>query len=259
MKIIHRASLAIRLNDIGFKTSVKGAVILFNNEQKPYVLKSDGNYVFYDLEPMNYKVSVECNGYVDLEFEVNIRENEVKQVMFDMSYSTKNSSILSIPRFNFKLKQKELSNVMINVILMDSTNLKIIEPAPKNSEMVKLNLEDDKSLILQNYICLSKTAKTKMFLMGYDASTKSYILNEPLSEDINENFKIYTCWDLKTNSDGSIIIPYVNRFMKDMEKINFLFSFNEIRRKGTVITEKYERNNKEMMINTRKTKKELNF
>ena len=99
MRIIHQAALVFMLKDIYSKTPVTNAVILCDGKQNPYTRKDDGYYVFSDLYPKEYDISIRCKGYAPLDFPVKLRENETLVIHKNMSYSADNENLRNVTRF----------------------------------------------------------------------------------------------------------------------------------------------------------------
>ena len=73
MRVIYRASLVFLLRDIYSKMPVTNASILCGGKQNPYTRKKSGHYVFSNLYPGKYNISITCKVYNSLNFDVEIR------------------------------------------------------------------------------------------------------------------------------------------------------------------------------------------
>ncbi len=219
MRVIHKASLVFLLKDIYYKAPIVTASILCNGKQNPYTRKRDGYYVFSDLYPMDYDISISCKGYTDINFSVKLKENETKVMTFDMPYTADNSNLTRLTRFELTLyngKKKILNHDVSFKLKNNISFIKLIEPISAGNEEMKLNLEEFTSGIIgQKYIYKIGKKKQEIEISGYDSDKKCYTLKEPLSEDLREGGRFYPIWNLKTDGAGRLIMPLISQFMKD--------------------------------------------
>ena len=223
MRVIHRAALVFMLKDIYSKMPITNAVILCNGKQNPYTRKKDGYYVFSNLYPMDYEISISAKGYTDLNFNVTLRENETQVHHYDMSYSVDNENLTHLTRFEITVshKKERLKNTEIKLVLKNEAKfMKVIEAAQAGTDELKLNLDMTPSLIGQNYIYEFKKQKIEFSIWGYDNEKKVYTLKNPLENDVEPGGKIYPFWNLKTDSLGRITMPIISQFMTE-SKIDF--------------------------------------
>lgn len=223
MRVIHRAALVFMLKDIYSKMPITNAVILCNGKQNPYTRKKDGYYVFSNLYPMDYEISISAKGYTDLNFNVTLRENETQVHHYDMSYSVDNENLTHLIRFEITVshKKERLKNTEIKLVLKNEAKfMKVIEAAQAGTDELKLNLDMTPSLIGQNYIYEFKKQKIEFSIWGYDNEKKVYTLKNPLENDVEPGGKIYPFWNLKTDSLGRITMPIISQFMTE-SKIDF--------------------------------------
>lgn len=218
MRVIHRAALVFMLKDIYSKMPITNAVILCNGKQNPYTRKKDGYYVFSNLYPMDYEISISAKGYIDLNFNVTLRENETQVHNYDMSYSVDNESLTHLTKFEITVshKKERLKDTEVKLVLKNEAKfMKVIEAAQAGTDELKLNLDMMPSLIGQNYIYEFKKQKNEFFIWGYDNEKKVYTLKNPLENDIEPGGKVYPFWNLKTDSLGRITMPIISQFMTE--------------------------------------------
>ena len=180
MRVIHKASLAFLLKDIYSKMPVSNAVILCNGKQNPYTHKKSGHYVFSNLYPGEYQISISCKGYNDLNFPVILRENETKEIVSDLSYSVDNQDMMRITRIEAECRhgKKLLKNAGVRLRLKNELSfLKLIEPTPQGSDVLKLNVEMITGLLGQNYVYEFKN-KCEKFSFGVTTKKKRRIFQE---------------------------------------------------------------------------------
>lgn len=247
------------LSDIVTRSPVMNAVILCNGKQNPYTRNDAGYYIFSDLSPSNYEITISANNYVDLKMHVELKPNQTQQFNLDMSYSSVGNLIYNLPRFEFLFKKgKELAvgTEAVITLLNAVESLKIIQTVKKGDQVVTLNISNDKNLTPQRYIYkavdtgeLEKEEKegkkeesdgekegkeitAKLFLLGYDAVLGGYILKEPTNEKLPKNGKFNVYWKLKADDHGKITVPFMERFMKDKElefEVSFLDKIKKIK------------------------------
>ncbi len=218
MRIIYKASLVFLLKDIYSKIPITTAIILCNGKQNPYTRKSDGHYVFSNLYPGDYDISIICKGHTDLNFSVNLKENETKVMSFDMPYTVDNPNLTNLTRFEITVYENKEPAADSDVMLKLKNNmgfLKLIEPLEPGNNEIKLNVDMLSGIIGQKYIYKVKRKEHEIFIFGYDQEKKCYILKEPLNEKIETDGKFYPVWDLKTDYLGRVIMPLMSQFMKD--------------------------------------------
>lgn len=221
MRLLHKASLVFLLKDVYSKYPVISAVILCNGKQNPYTRKNDGYYVFSNLNPGNYDIEISCKGYTDIKFLTELKENETKIMNFDMSYTSDNVNLSHVKRFDMTLKNKEQSfnDTEVTLELKNAASfLKLIEPAEAGAQEVKLNMEEMiVGIIGQKYIYKFEDKETEIYLLGYDEEKKCYTLQDPLQEKLDPSGSFYPAWNVRTDSLGKIIMPFIGQFMKDDE------------------------------------------
>lgn len=223
MRIIHKASLVFLLKDIYSKMPVTTAVILCNGKQNPYTRKKEGYYVFSNLYPGDYDVSISCKGYTSLNFSVILKENETKVMDFDMSYAVDNAGLTNLTRFEIRLLENGKPLVGTDVILKlknEAEFLKIIEPSQAGSDEIKLNVDMLNGLMGQKYIYKFKRKEYEIFFFGYNQEKKCYILKDFLNEGLEPGGKFYPIWNLKSDYAGRVTMPLIIQFMAD-ETIKF--------------------------------------
>lgn len=218
MRVIHKASLVLLLKDVYKKTPVNTAVILCNGKQNPYVRKKSGHYVFSDLFPGNYEISITCKGYNSLNFFVELQENETKIMNFDLSYTPDNASISNSTRFEitFYHLKKRVANKEVSFILKkDASFLKLIENAAQGSEEIKLNMDEmTEGIIGQKYIYEVKKQKHEIRIEGFNSENKTYTLEKSLEEELVSGGKFYPKWDIRTDTAGRCVVPFISQFME---------------------------------------------
>ncbi|MDO4503578.1 MAG: carboxypeptidase-like regulatory domain-containing protein [Clostridia bacterium] len=226
MRVIHKASLVFKLKDLYSKAPVINAVILCNGKQNPYTRKDDGYYVFSNLYPGNYTINISCKGYIDMEFSVALQENETRVTEFYLPYAMDNVNFSRITRFEITLfhRKEFVKNEDISIILKNEYKiLKLLEPVEQSGDFLKLNIEELVSNIIgQKFLYVVDNKEFELEIFGYDAEKKCYILKDNVSEKIEPNGVFYPMWNLKTNADGKILIPFMPQFMKD-SNLNFEF------------------------------------
>ncbi len=171
MRVIHKASLVILLKDIYSKMPVTSAVILCNGKQNPYTRKKDGHYVFSNLYPGEYEISVDCKGYNSLNFSITLEENKTKEIISDLSYQADNQNIMNVSRLEITCKRykKNLENKQMVLRLKNELSfLKLIENAESGSDELKLNVDMNFSLLGQKYIYEFEKQKIPLFFWRYN-------------------------------------------------------------------------------------------
>lgn len=218
------ACLVFLLKDVYSKLPITTAVILCNGKQNPYVRKKSGHYVFSDLFPGNYEISISCKGYNELKFPVELKENETKVMNFDLSCSADNANLLNSVRFQFTFYhlKKKLPNTDVSISLdQEASFIKLVEDAKQGAEEIKLNLDEMTEGILgQKYIYEVKKQKYEIKIEGFNAENKTYTLDKPLEEDLPSGGKFYPKWDVKTDAVGRVIVPFISQFMES-NPVNF--------------------------------------
>ncbi len=211
------ASLVFLLKDVYTKLPINTAVILCNGKQNPYVRKNSGHYVFSDLFPGMYEISISCKGYNSLKFSAELKENETKVMNFDLSYTVDNPNLSNSARFEitFYHLKKRFSDKDISLSLgEESSFMKLIENAPQGTEEIKLNLDEmADGIIGQKYIYEAKKRKYEIKIAGFNSENKTYNLEKPLEEELPSGGKLYPKWDIKTDSIGRAIMPFISQFM----------------------------------------------
>ncbi len=223
MRVIYRASLVFLLKDVYSKYPITSAVILCNGKQNPYTRKASGHYVFSNLYPGKYEISIVCKGYSSLNFSVELKENETKEIIHDLSYTPDNQNIMNLTRFELTCtkNKKALSGLPIMLKLTNELEfLKMLEPIKTGSDELKTNLEMVPSLLGQKYIYEVEGKSYKLFFWSYDNEKKCYILKDLVSEQIEPEGKFFAVWELRTDEKGRAIMPLMTQFMKD-DVINF--------------------------------------
>jgi len=223
MRVIYRASLVFLLKDVYSKHPVTNAVILCNGKQNPYTRKASGHYVFSNLYPGKYEISIVCKGYNSLNFSVELKENETKEIIYDLSYTPDNQNIMNLTRFELTCtRNKEVLSEM--PIILKLTNelefLKMLEPIKAESDELKTNLEMVPDLLGQKYIYEVADKSYEFFFWSYDNEKKCYILKDLVSEQIEPEGKFFAVWELRTDKKGRAIMPLMTQFMKG-DKVNF--------------------------------------
>ena len=126
MRVIHRASLVFLLKDIYSKAPITTAEILCDGKQNPYTRKKDGYYVFSNLYPQEYLISISCVGYVPMEFKVNLRENETQVIPITMPYSVDNEAMRKITHFSIDIIHRKKQFFSRTITRIKSGQSKII-------------------------------------------------------------------------------------------------------------------------------------
>lgn len=253
--MIHKAALVFMLKDIYSKMPITNAVILCNGKQNPYTRKKEGYYVFSNLFPGEYEINIKAKGYVELNFNVTLRENETQVLHYDMPYSVDNESLTHLARFEIAVShQKErIKNKEVKLILKNEAKfMKVIEEAQAGAEELKLNLDMTPSLIEQNYIYEFKKQQTEFSLWGYDNEKKVYTLKKPLENNIEPEGRFYPFWNLKTDSLGRITMPIVSQFMAENEiKFQIIIPKEKLSAKVSVNLSKVSESDKVFYLNAR--------
>lgn len=213
------ASLVIMIKDIYSKAPINDAVILCNGKQNPYTRKKEGYYVFSNLYPGAYEVNISRRGYVDLNFTVELRENQTQIIYTNMPYSVNNENLIRMTRFEISVYENKtpLKNTDVELKLGNPAKfLKLIEKSDAGSDEVKLNIEEmNPEIIGREYSYDLDKNSTNISLWGYDAEKKCYTLKEPLESELNPGGNFYPLWKLKTDNNGKITMPLIEQFMKD--------------------------------------------
>lgn len=235
MRVIYRASLVFLLKDIFSKMPITSAVILCNGKQNPYTRKASGHYVFSNLYPGKYDISITCRGYNDINLTVDLKENQTKEIILDLSYSQDNQEILNLTRFEFNCTRykKPLSNIPLTLKLKNELKfLKVIEAVEPNTDKIKTNMELVTGLLGQKYIYEVKGKEYEFEFWSYDGENKCYILKDFAEEKIEPDGKIFAIWNVRTNEKGCIIMPVIPQFMKD-NVLEFEIYNSEIKAKAS--------------------------
>ncbi len=218
MRLIYEAALVFLLTDIYTKMPITNAVILCNGKQNPYTRKSSGHYVFSNLNPGEYEISIMCKGYTDINMTVTLRENETQIVVTQLPYTVDNPLLSNLTRFEITVMQgkEALKNTEVLLKLKNElTFLKLIEPIEAGSEDVMLNAGMTSGLLNQKYLYKIKRKEHELFLWGYDRDKKCYILKESVEERIDVGGKFMPFWKVKTDGRGRVVFPFLSQFMKD--------------------------------------------
>lgn len=155
MRLLYSASFVIMLVDILTKQPIKEAVILCNGKQNPYVTKDEGYYVFCNLYPGDYEISIYANGYVSKTFNSSLEFGESKEFILEMSFESTNDRLLNVPRIEFSVFKDNLlvkeSEAKITLKTHVKT-IKLIQKIKSGEQEIILNIPEDNSFILQNFI-----------------------------------------------------------------------------------------------------------
>ena len=155
MRLLYSASFVIMLVDILTKQPIKEAIILCNGKQNPYVTKDEGYYVFCNLYPGDYEISIYASGYVSKTFSSSLEFGESKEFILEMSFESTNDRLLNVPRIEFSVFKNNLlvkeSEVKITLKTYMKT-IKLIQKIKSGEQEIILNIPEDNSFILQNYI-----------------------------------------------------------------------------------------------------------
>lgn len=155
MRLLYSASFVIMLVDILTKQPIKEAIILCNGKQNPYVTKDAGYYVFCNLYPGDYEISIYASGYVSKTFSSSLEFGESKEFILEMSFESTNDRLLNIPRIEFLVFKDNLlvkeSEVKITLKTHVKT-IKLIQKIKSGEQEIILNIPEDNSFILQNFI-----------------------------------------------------------------------------------------------------------
>ena len=238
------ASLVIMLKDIYSKMPINGAVILCNGKQNPYTRKKEGYYVFSNLYPEKCDVSISCRGYVDLNFTVELKENQTQVIHANMPYAVNNENLINMTRFEISVYENKeaLKNTNVDLKLDNPAEfLKLVEKSEPGSYEVKLNIDElTPGIIGQEYDYTVGDKSTNLSLWGYDAEKKCYTLKQPLENGLDPDGSFYPVWKLKTDGNGKITMPLIEQFMKD-NVLKFECKSNESSAKASVdVTGKHE-------------------
>lgn len=216
MKVLYKASFVFLLIDIFSKSPILNAQILCNGKQNPYTRKDSGHYVFSNLYPQKYRIDIICKGYEDVKLELEVKENETKVIIMDLPYSIDNEGILKNTRFQFQLSDKGeiIKNTPVRLRLTSGMKfLKMVKKLKAKEEEIKLNTTMSLGLMNQKYFYLSNGYKYEMFVQGYDNDVDLYILKEPSKYDVAPGGEFQPFWDLKTDSQGRVVMPLLRQFM----------------------------------------------
>ena len=138
MRVIHKASLVFLLKDVYFKYPLTDAVILCNGKQNPYTRKNDGHYVFSNLYPGKYDIEISCKGYTDINFSVDLKENEVEETSKEIRERVNKAREKQIERYKeYKIfSNSELNSKLINKFcILDSESEKLLHLAFERLKM----------------------------------------------------------------------------------------------------------------------------
>lgn len=218
MRVIYKASLVFLLKDIYSKMPITTAVILCNGKQNPYTRKPDGHYVFSNLYPGTYDISISAKGYTDINFTAQVRENETRVMSFDMPYAVDNANLTHVTRFEILVKdgKEPLANADITLKLKNEASfLKLTEPSEAGSNELKLNIDMVSGLLGQQYVYRVKKQDHNIYLYGYDSDKKCYFVENPLEQKLESEGKFYPCWNIQTDAVGRAVMPLISQFMKD--------------------------------------------
>ena len=218
MRIIHKASFVFLLKDVYSKLPITTAVILCGGKQNPYTRKKDGHYVFSNLYPGTYEISITCKGYNSLNFSATLKENETKEMIFDLSYSAENQNITNLSRLDITCKRlkKPIANSDIKLKLKNELKfMKLLEKVETGGDKFKLNIDMNANLLGQKYIYEVNKKRYELFFWSFEQESGSYVLKDYAPEQIEPGGKFYAVWDLKTDNKGRLIMPLVTQFMKD--------------------------------------------
>lgn len=236
MRVLHKASLVVLLNDFSSKEPIRTASILCNGRHAPYSIKRSGHYAFANLQPNKYNIKIICPGYKNMSFSENLRENETKLVTLNLSYAVNNPKIVNLCRFQVTSKQdgKIIKNKKLTLKLKNKLNfIKLIKNIEPNSYNVFLNMEMNKFLMVQKFQYIKREKTYEMLFTGYDNDNKCYVLENPFDEKIEKGGFFRPIWELETDSKGRVIIPIIDFFMKD-ESVRFELQCEDLKTKRTI-------------------------
>ena len=203
MRLLYSASFVIMLVDILTKQPIKEAVILCNGKQNPYVTKDEGYYVFCNLYPGDYEISIYANGYVSKTFNSSLEFGESKEFILEMSFESTNDRLLNVPRIEFSVFKNNLlvkeSEIKITLKTHVRT-IKLIQKIKSGEQEILLNIPEDNSFILQNFIYHLDNVQEISESDGDEKDDDE--LDEELNEDDSEDIEDDEDIDENLNEDN---------------------------------------------------------
>ena len=225
LRVLYKASLVVLLTDMFSKTPITDAVILCNGKQNPYVRKKDGYYVFSNLYPVKYEVSIKCKGYDDILINVEVKENETVVLKKQLNCATDNEALKNCESFEFTVFEDEtlIPNKEVNIRLEEKLEfIKLTKPAEKGSNELYLNIPMSYDYMPQEYDYMFKRRAHNLYITGYDDKKKCFLLKDPLEKELEVDGLFKPVWRIKTDNQGKIALPLMEQYMKN-DIINFSF------------------------------------
>lgn len=229
MRVLYKAGLVILLTDMYSKTPITSAVILCNGKQNPYVRKKDGYYVFSNLYPDNYEVSIKCKGYEDILLNVDVKENETVLIKKQMFCALDNEALRNCERIEFTVFEDDTLALGKEVTLRLEEKLefiKLVKPVEKGTVEMYLNIPMSFDYMPQQYDYMLNRKAHSLFITGYDDKKKCFILKDPVEDTLEVDGLLKPVWKLKTDGEGKIALPLMEQYMKN-DIINFSFKAGE--------------------------------
>lgn len=228
MKIINKASVVFLVLDDYTKDPLSDAEITCNGVHIPYAKKTDGYYVFLNMDPGNYQFEVSLKGFLPVSYEVELTDVQPMQIVATMQYTQDNIKALGYKRliFTAKTKGKPVKNKAVRVRLDTKVPfLRVIEPMPKGSNLVMVNSDYNKRLLFQQY-SYDKKPNLNIFFVGYDHEKQAFRTRDPFKTRTIEGGLLNPVWNYMTDEHGSFMIP-VNPLFIQKEQVDFTVSIEK--------------------------------
>lgn len=222
MKELSKASVIFHVMDDYFKTPITNAMLKCSDDSAEYIKKNDGYYVFLNLQRRTYNFTITCAGYNDVNYEVELKDNEPVEIRLSMQASMGDISRMNIDKIVFNLYND--GSLVINkdlIIRLDTkvSFLKVIDPISRGSSLIGINYDYNKNLLFQEYY-YDKALDTSLFIVSYDWGKNKYKTREPYQFKANPGGYLRPIWRVKTDKNGRVVLP-INAFFINEKNAEF--------------------------------------
>ena len=226
MRTISRLSAAFQLVDGGTKEPVLGASILVDGGRVRHIAKGDGTYVFSDLPPTAHTYLISAPGYCEECLTLPASPTRFPEVL-PMRYAPGGVRLGKVAHFRLRLLEgeKPLQNAPFRVTLATNVGaLRLVEDAGAGEWTLSLAGGFALGMLYQKYI-LGSGGEDTLLLTGYDRGTGRYELQDPLTAPLPQGTLLRPVWDLRTDRDGTAILPAIGLFLQ-REEAEFSFAWD---------------------------------
>ena len=223
MRTIRRISAAFQLLDSYSKGPVPGAVILVDGGRARYVAKGDGTYVFSDLPPVPHTYEISVSGYCGERLTLPVVPPHFPEVVL-LQHAPGTPQLGRIPHYSLRFLEGErpLRDARIRVTLETNVGaLRLVERAGAGESTLALAGNYAVGMLYQKY--WFQGAEGPILITGCDQDTGRYELQEPLAADLEQGTLLRPVWDLRTDRDGTAVLPAIGLFLQ-REEAEFSFA-----------------------------------